>query len=602
MDLLSSPPPIKRCAIYTRKSTNRYLEREVNSIEGQREVCSAYILSQQHRGWIEVSTRYDDGGYPGTDPDRPALAALMKDIEAGLVDTVVIYKIDRLTRSLSDFVRLVDIFDRYNTCFVSVTQAFDTSDSLGRMILNILLTFSQFERELISDRIRDSVRQRKRHGQWPGGMAPFGYRERRGKLVIDQREAEMVRQIFAWFVELGTYAAVKRKVVEAGFYSEAKTTKSKRKREARALSNGHVYAILRNPIYVGELRGDGERFRGNHEAIIEPAVWNSAVEIAAGRLKGVPRHTATGHFLGGILWDCFGRRMLLAVEIDKGKDYRYYISSAAQWASRTGVKPFRSQARKLDELAVVCVRGFLSNREQLRGALKQLGLSGEELVSLTRRGEEASFRLGTLSNSELEHVFNALCIRIEIKRQRLTFTFRSSELKRFLEWSGASPYYGRSREWHWSDAKYELSVPVVAATAGRSNVIDVKAQATDSPQSADPKLVDLILKARAARELMETRRDLSLAELARKFDCRPAHFSRLLHLNYLAPDIALAILDGTQPTTLTRSALFEAQLPFDWALQRELLGFTNRPQMNEGSGEQELGLDRRKGREVGLGA
>ena len=193
----------KRCAIYTRKSTNIRLELEFNSLTTQHEICSAYVASQRYRGWIELDRRYDDGGHSGSGLERPALAVLMHDIEAGEVDTVVVYKIDRLTRSLLDFVRLIEIFDRRGVGLVSVSQAFDTSDSMGRMILNVLLTFSQFERELIAERVRDSIRTRKRHGRVHGGLAPFGYDYRVGVLVVVEAEAENVRFIYRTFLRLG---------------------------------------------------------------------------------------------------------------------------------------------------------------------------------------------------------------------------------------------------------------------------------------------------------------------------------------------------------------------------------------------------------------
>lgn len=192
--------PLKRCAIYTRKSTNHLLDRDVNSLTTQQEVCRAYISSQQYRGWVEIARSYDDSGHSGSGLERPALARLMADIEAGEVDVVVVYKIDRLTRSLLDFVRLIEVFDRQNISLVSISQAFDTSDSMGRMILNVLLTFSQFERELISERIRDSVRARKRHGRTHGGLPPFGYTSVGGELQIDEHEAEIVRFVFSEFL------------------------------------------------------------------------------------------------------------------------------------------------------------------------------------------------------------------------------------------------------------------------------------------------------------------------------------------------------------------------------------------------------------------
>lgn len=266
----------KRCAVYTRKSTNSRLEIEVNSLTTQHEICSAYIASQRYRGWTEVSRRYDDGGHSGSGLERPALAALMHDIEAGEIDIVVVYKIDRLTRSLLDFVRLIEIFDRRSIGLTSVSQAFDTADSMGRMILNVLLTFSQFERELIAERVRDSIRTRKRHGHVHGGLAPFGYDFRDGELQIVDEEAEIVRFIFARFLSLGTYTAVMTAVREAGMQSSLKSSQNGKLRGGRAMSPGSVYNILRNPIYVGEIRGHDRTWPGRHIPIIDRTTWEPA--------------------------------------------------------------------------------------------------------------------------------------------------------------------------------------------------------------------------------------------------------------------------------------------------------------------------------------
>ena len=278
----------KRCAIYTRKSTNNRLDHEVNSLTTQHEICTAFISSQQYRGWKALARRYDDGGHSGSGLERPALAALMHDIESGEIDTVVVYKIDRLTRSLLDFVRLIEIFDRRDVALVSVSQAFDTSDSMGRMILNGLLTFSQFERELIAERVRDSIHTRKRHGRVHGGLAPFGYDFRDGELEVVEAEAEIVRFIYETFLSAGTYTAVMTAVREAGLRSSRKTSRNGTVRGGRPMSPGSVYNILQNPIYVGEIRGHDRNWPGRHAPIIDRAVWDAACALAASRARKGP--------------------------------------------------------------------------------------------------------------------------------------------------------------------------------------------------------------------------------------------------------------------------------------------------------------------------
>ncbi|WP_226019221.1 recombinase family protein [Novosphingobium sp. FKTRR1] len=336
-EIVTSPP--HRCAIYTRKSTNSRLDHDVNSLTTQHEICSAYIASQRYRGWTELAQRYDDGGHSGSGLERPALASLMKDIEAGEIDTVVIYKIDRLTRSLLDFVRLIEIFDRRSVGLVSVSQAFDTADSMGRMILNVLLTFSQFERELIAERVRDSIRTRKRHGRIHGGLAPFGYEYREGELEIVEAEAEIVRFIYAAFLKHGTYTAAMTAVREAGLCSSRKASGKGGTRGGNPISPGSVYNILRNPIYVGEIRGHDRTWPGRHAAIIDRSTWEEASSLVASRTRKSPSALGTDHVLAGVLWDDHGRHMLLDANWVDGQPYHFYVSSNAQWSQVwTGVQ------------------------------------------------------------------------------------------------------------------------------------------------------------------------------------------------------------------------------------------------------------------------
>ena len=309
---------LKRCAVYTRKSTNHLLERDINSLTTQREICGAYIKSQQHRGWVELPNRYDDGGHSGSGLERPALAELMRDIEDGQVDAVVVYKIDRLTRSLLDFVRLVEIFDRQRIALVSISQAFDTSDSMGRMILNVLLTFSQFERELIAERVRDSIRTRKRHGQVHGGLPPFGYDWDKDGLRVVEHEAAIVRFIFSEFLRTERYTAVMAAVLNAGLCSAVKYTKKGTARGGTPVVPGTVYGVLRSPIYVGEIQGHDRTYAGRHQPIISRETWEAAQAISAARAKKPPHAKQTNHFLAALLWDDLGRHMYLEVDWHRG--------------------------------------------------------------------------------------------------------------------------------------------------------------------------------------------------------------------------------------------------------------------------------------------
>lgn len=564
---------LKRCAIYTRKSTNRLLESDVNSLVTQREICSAYIASQRYRGWAELPERYDDGGHSGSGLERPALARLMQDIEAGHVDAVVVYKIDRLTRSLLDFVRLVEIFDHRGISLVSISQAFDTSDSMGRMILNILLTFSQFERELIAERVRDSIRTRKRHGNVHGGLAPFGYDRGESGLRVVEHEAEIVRFIFKEFLRTERYTSVMTLVREAGFCSAVKYSRRGVARGGKPLSPSTVYAILRSPIYVGEIQGHDRTYRGNHEPIISRETWEAAQALSEARRKKAPHAKQTNHFLAGLLWDDLGRHMLLEVDWHRGHAYYCYASSNATWSQAEFRRAYRSNADRLEALVLASVYEFLSDRKKLRAALKGFGLYGEQLDKLAARGKTAAARLDDTPPEMLRALFATLLLRIEIGEEQVAVVFRSVELRRFLHWNGKTPFRGRPSDWPTSDACYELIVAVSAISAERWPVVHIDQREGPPSTARDRQLVKLLQRARTAQKLVEEHRERSVEELAAELRCRPGHFSRLIRLNYLAPDIVTAILDGTQPPDLTRDTLLKANLPMEWPIQRKLFGF-----------------------------
>lgn len=563
----------KRCAIYTRKSTNSRLELEVNSLTTQHEICSAYIASQRYRGWVAIPKHYDDGGHPGSGLDRPALTALMHDIEAGEIDTVVVYKIDRLTRSLLDFVRLIEVFDRRSVGLVSVSQAFDTTDSMGRMILNVLLTFSQFERELIAERVRDSIRTRKRHGLIHGGLAPFGYDYRNGELEIVEAEARIVRFIFETFLRTRTYTAVMTAVREAGLISSRKTMKNGNVRGGRPMSPGSVYNILRNPIYVGEIRSENGTWPGRHKPLIDRRTWDTACALAADRTRQGPGALGTKHFLAGILWDDLGRHMLLHLKWVEGAPYHSYVSSNAQWSQAEYRRAYRSRADRLDAVVMAALAAFFCDRGRLRAALRAHGLFGAELERLAVRGAAAAARLEVTPKPDLEALVTTLVIRIEVGPEALTIDLRPLELRRFLEWEGQGTFVGRPTDWSTSNAQYALEVAVSVIAPERWPAFFVQSCETGSTSNPDKQLLILLRSARSAQALFDANRNLDLASLARKFGRTPGYFSRLIRLNYLAPDIVAAIIDGTQPKGLSRKRLAAAHIPLDWAVQRKLLGF-----------------------------
>ena len=331
--------PRIRCAIYTRKSSDEGLDQDFNSLDAQHEACTAYIASQRHEGWVAGKARYDDGGISGGTLDRPALQRLLADIDAGLIQMVVVYKIDRLTRSLADFAKLVERFDAASCSFVSVTQAFNTASSMGRLTLNVLLSFAQFEREVTAERIRDKIAASKKKGLWMGGVPPLGYDphpdpKTRG-LVVNTEEAETVRTIFTLYDDLGCLNAVMRRAHEMGLRSKLHHFKSGRVQGGNRLSRGQIYALLRNPIYLGKIRHKTQVWDGQHESIIDELIWErvqTKLQAASARPRG--RKAASPHFdampaapLTGKLRDETGDRLTPTHTRRHGRQIRYYVSN-----------------------------------------------------------------------------------------------------------------------------------------------------------------------------------------------------------------------------------------------------------------------------------
>ncbi|MFT3987932.1 recombinase family protein [Aestuariivirga sp.] len=321
---MANPPKTIRCAIYTRKSSEEGLEQDFNSLDAQREACEAYIKSQKHEGWEAVPHKYDDGGYSGGTLERPALDALLGDIRQKRIDVVVVYKIDRLTRSLFDFSKIVEIFDAGGVSFVSVTQKFNTTTSMGRLTLNVLLSFAQFEREVTGERIRDKIAASKKKGMWMGGCVPFGYRVEKRELVIDEPEAQHVRMLYEKYLELGSVRAVKDAVDALGI-----TSRPTSKTSGSLLGRGHIYRILTNLIYMDKISHKGILSDGQHEAIIEAKVSQRVQEMLQAnnaRERDQP-NAAVSSPLAGLIFDEQGERLTPSHAVKGGRRYRYYISN-----------------------------------------------------------------------------------------------------------------------------------------------------------------------------------------------------------------------------------------------------------------------------------
>jgi len=368
-----------RCAIYTRKSTDEGLDSEFNSLDAQREAAEAYIASQRHEGWVALPNRYDDGGFSGGTLERPGLQRLLQDVEAGSVDCVVVYKVDRLSRSLLDFARIIEAFDRGGVSFVSVTQQFNTTTSMGRLTLNILLSFAQFEREIIGERIRDKVAATKRKGKYCGGMPVLGYdvdRERKC-LVVNPQQAELVRHIFLRFIQTGSTTKLAQELNAQGHHTKSWTTKTGKLHSGRPWNKAHLYSLLNNPLYIGEVSHKGERYPGEHEAIVPRRLWDQAHAIFATnhRARASQSRAETPALLKGIIRCAHcGCAMGPTFTKRRGKLYRYYL---CVHASKNGYDscPTRTLAAAEIEGAVI-------------GQLRQV-FRAPELVAQTYRAAVA---------------------------------------------------------------------------------------------------------------------------------------------------------------------------------------------------------------------
>ncbi len=340
-----------RCAVYTRKSTEEGLDMEFNSLDAQREACEAYVASQKAEGWLLVPDRYDDGGFSGGTLERPALQRLMADIEARRVDVVVVYKIDRLSRSLMDFAKLVEVFDRNNVTFVSVTQSFNTTTSMGRLTLNILLSFAQFEREVIGERIRDKFAASRKKGMWMGGFVPLGYDVKERKLVINKAEAVTVRRIFERFARIGSATELVRALRTEGICGK----------QGKLVDKGYIYKLLNNRVYIGEAVHKGVAYPGEHQAIIDRTLWDRvhAVLSESPRKRAASTRAQTPSLLKGLIFGPTGRAMTPAHTRKGGKLYRYYVSTDVLKRDAEACTVRRVPAAEIESAVVDQLRGLL---------------------------------------------------------------------------------------------------------------------------------------------------------------------------------------------------------------------------------------------------
>jgi DNA invertase Pin-like site-specific DNA recombinase len=411
-----------RCGVYTRKSSEEGLEQEFNSLHAQREACEAYIASQRPEGWVLIRDQYDDGGISGGTLERPGLKRLMADIEDGLVDVVVVYKIDRLSRSLADFAKLVEVFDRNGVTFVSVTQSFNTTTSMGRLTLNILLSFAQFEREVTAERIRDKVAASRKKGMWMGGVPPYGYRVENRKLLIDDESAAHVRWVFARFLEIGSCTVLAREVGQRGL----RTPRSNR------IDKKYLYRMLNNRAYIGEAVHKGDSYPGEHNAIIDTATWERvhAILTESPRKRAAHTRAETPALLKGLLYGPDGAAFSPTHTRKGGKLYRYYVSQTILKHGAGSCPIARVPANEIEATVIEQLRAVFRQPELVAGTAKAARQHDPAISDAEVR--EALMRLDPLWEelfpAEQARIVQLLVERIDITASGLRVRFRADSL------------------------------------------------------------------------------------------------------------------------------------------------------------------------------
>jgi len=542
-------PPLIRCAIYTRKSSEEGLEQSFNSLDAQREACTAYIASQAHEGWRLIDAAYDDGGFSGGSMERPGLQRLLDDLGRGRIDVVVVYKVDRLTRSLADFARIVEILDARGASFVSVTQHFNTTSSMGRLTLNVLLSFAQFEREVTGERIRDKFAASRRKGLWMGGNPPLGYDVADRKLVVNEEEAERVRAIFERYAELGSVKLLAANLQDRGVTSKRWTTQGGGIRGGVAFSRGALYKLLNNRVYRGEAMHKGTAHPGEHAAIVPEALWERAQAVMeANRVERATAERATApSSLAGLLFDDRGNPMSPSHASKKGRRYRYYVSQAVlNHRPEAAGSLTRVPAQAVEELVLDRVSALLTAAEQRRWTAAAPVERAERLAALLQRVELGSDRV-RITVRRLDGVEARAAARIMSPHDRLV----ESGDTLVLEVAARLKTWGGER--------------VIVGPDGR--------ELREQPQVDDTLMKALARAHRWCRQLASGE-VASVAALAETAGCTPAYVTQLLSLAFLAPDIVELILRGAQPKRLTLAALLAAKLPLSWREQRRVLGLS----------------------------
>ena len=552
--MAGSTPKRLRCAVYTRKSTEEGLEQAFNSLDAQREACAAYVLSQRHEGWTLQPDFYDDGGFTGGNMERPGLKQLLADVKLGKVDVVVVYKVDRLTRSLADFAKIVDVLDAAGASFVSVTQAFNTTNSMGRLTLNVLLSFSQFEREVITERIRDKVAASKARGMWMGGSLPLGYTAIDKKLVPVTEETETVRHIMERYLACTNIQELREALGREGIVSKRVISRKGNVRGGLPFGRGALHHLLSNRTYIGEVAHNGKIYAGEHDAIVDRGLFDAVQARLAARtnLPLAPGARRCVSLLAGMIRDEHGRPMSPVHTRNHGKRYSYYASNMGDGSKEPAL---RLPAGDLDNAVRSELRALLGNSQRLR----ELGecLQPTQQMVFATSGFALADTIALMSTAQLRQLLQKLALQLIVTQDKASAELSASLLLGYLGYD--------------ADPEQALQFNIATSTSswGHEPRLRLDPPAGTSA-AADANLIQLVARAIAARDELL----VMTAEQARAAPITQLrHTERTARLAYLAPDIVRAILDGNQPRTVTARRLARlGSLPLSWSDQRTLIG------------------------------
>lgn len=568
----------KRCAIYTRKSHEEGLDKEFNSLEAQREAAEDKIRSQKHEGWVLMPEHYDDGGISGGTMERPGLKKMLEHIEMGLIDVVIVYKIDRLSRSMLDFLGMVKFFDEHSVSFVSVTQDFNTDNPMGRLMLNVLQSFAQFEREVTSERIRDKIAASKKRGMWMGGVVPLGYDAAGRKLEINPEEAETVQYIFKRYIEIGSMTTLMRDLQKKGFKTKSWVSSKGKYYEPKDFSKSGLYRILGNPVYTGKIqhKAKGVIYDGQHQPIIDDEIWNKVQAILSENTVEkirVSDNADRPYLLKGLLRDPDGFSLTPSATRRGEKLYRYYVSLKAikHGYDRCAIKTV--SATMLEEIVLDTVKKLITGPE-MRAQVEKI--CGDAVSAPEAKAAFDSFGVvwDELFPVEQARIVHLLIERIIVHSKLLKITLRPLGYMSLLHEIMPS-LKEEVRKTATADAAVTLEIPVeFQRRAGRKHITapDGKDLVRNGRLRYDGSLIKALVRAHEWQDMLDTEQMRTIAEIIEKERLGESYVRKIIRLTELAPDITAAIMSGRQPKTLTLSQLMEA-MPICWEDQRQTLGF-----------------------------